>query len=366
MASLKERISGTLGRMRERHGWLDHLIRMFQHYGTVNGNAQAGAVTYFGFLSFFPILALGLFVIGLVANVYPDIRGQMTTEISNLLPGVIGDGPSEISLDTIGSYSGLAGVLGLVGVLYAGLGWLSGLRKALEVMFATPPGETPNLLVGKLRDLGALVLIGAVLMVSVVLSGAVTGFSDLLLGWVGIDAGSLVPTVVLGVLARALAVAASMVLLLTMFKLLLVESHVPRRAMVSGALLGAVGFEVLKAGAGLLLGQTRGQPAFQAFGVALILLIWINYFSRLVMFAAAWSYTAPSAREQRREEAVRFPATALATGDAAGPAGARTEDAASGRVRAVAPDDVHRPWRKVAGAAAAAGAVAVIVRGARR
>ena len=37
--------------------------------------------------------------------------------------------------------------------------------------------------------------------------------------------------------------------------------------------------------------RPRGNPAFQAFGVALILLIWINYFSRLVMYSAAWAYT---------------------------------------------------------------------------
>ena len=39
----------------------------------------------------------------------------------------------------------------------------------------------------------------------------------------------------------------------------------------------------------LLLGATKSSPGVQAFGVALILLVWINYFSRLVMYAAAWA-----------------------------------------------------------------------------
>ena len=34
-------------------------------------------MTYFGFLSFFPILAIAFFVIGIVAHVYPDIQPQM-------------------------------------------------------------------------------------------------------------------------------------------------------------------------------------------------------------------------------------------------------------------------------------------------
>src|SRR4029078_4220879 len=96
-------------------------------------------------------------------------------------------------------------------------------------------------------------------------------------------------------------------LLVVMFRLLVTESGVPRSALLRGALLGAVGFEVLKLAANLLLAQTRGQPACQAFGVALILLVWINYFSRLVMYAAAWAYTSPVALARRTAEAMRVP-----------------------------------------------------------
>src|SRR6478735_2834139 len=106
MASLKERVSALVARLRERYVWFHHTVRMVQHYGAVNGNAQAGAVTYFGFLSFFPILALGFFVIGLVAQLYPDIKPQMVAELNALLPGVIGNDPGQISLKTIEDYSG--------------------------------------------------------------------------------------------------------------------------------------------------------------------------------------------------------------------------------------------------------------------
>lgn len=56
----------------------DHLVRMVEHFGSVKGNLQAGAVTYFAFLSFFPILALAFFVIGYVAKVYPEAQGNLT------------------------------------------------------------------------------------------------------------------------------------------------------------------------------------------------------------------------------------------------------------------------------------------------
>jgi membrane protein len=368
MGSLKDRVSAALTRLRERLPWLDHLLKMLAHYGAVNGNGQAGAVTFFGFLSFFPILALGFFVVGLLATVYPEARAQMVQAIDELLPGVVGSNPGEIQLRTIEDYAGRVGVVGLVGVLYSGLGWLSGMRQALEVMFVVPRPERPNLLLGKLRDLGTLALIGVILLVSVALSGAVNGFSGQILEWVGVDPEATLPALGLSLIGHALAIVASAVLLLTMFKLLLAESHVPRRAMIKGALLGAVGFEVLKLAANLLLGQTKGQPAFQAFGVALILLVWINYFSRLVMYSAAWAYTAPEALALRTAESLRAPGAALAldaspSGAAAGAAAGSGPEPARA---AAAPPARRRPWLVAAVATGAAGLAAFVFREVRR
>lgn len=361
---MKERLAATLARVRERFGWLDHLLAMLAHYGSVNGSGQAGAVTFFGFLSFFPILAIAFFVVGLLAGVYPEIRSQMVQAVNEVLPGVIGSGSGQMPLSSVEDASGAVGVIGLVGVLYSGLGWLSGMRLSLEVMFAVPRQDKPNFVFGKLRDLATLGLIGVTLLVSVALSGAVTGFSGAILEAVGIDAGSTVPALGLNLLGHALAIMASTVLIFSMFSLLVTDPHIPRSALVRGALLGAVGFEVLKLAANLLLAQTRGQPAFQAFGVALILLVWINYFSRLVMYSAAWAYTARAALERRTAEAIRAPGAALV----ADPDSASTTPAEASYPAAVTTTG-QRPWLVAAGAAVGAGAatlVALAVRGARR
>ena len=130
---------------------------------------------------------------------------------------------------------------------------------------------------------------------AVAFTGLVSGFSEDVLAWLGLGAelGWLVQlvTVALGLLANAL-------LFFAMFRLL-AAPDLPKRAMWSGALLGAVGFEILKQISGVLIRATQGNPAFQVFGLALILLVWINYFSRDVLYAAAWAWTHPRAREQR-------------------------------------------------------------------
>ncbi|WP_232678948.1 YihY/virulence factor BrkB family protein [Nocardioides sp. R-C-SC26] len=320
MAGLRSRLQS----LRERHPALDHVFSMNERFGTAQGSQQAGAVTYFAFLSFFPILALAFFVVGYISTIWPDANDSLVSAIDSVLPGVVGERETQLSLDDVRSFSGFAGLIGLIGVLYSGLGWVSALREALTVMFDLPPTEQPSWIVGKLRDLAALALIGVVLLVTVAVAGFVGGFSADIVDWLGF--GSELGWVV-KVLVLLVGLAANVVLFFAVFKLL-TEPDLPRRSLWQGAVLGAIGFEVLKQFSGLLLSSTKGQPAFQAFGIALILLVWINYFSRLVLYAAAWAYTTPEARAHRQEhprEPVHGPSLPPA-GNGAGPT-APIEDA---------------------------------------
>jgi membrane protein len=295
VASLKERLTHRVEELRARRPLVDHAVRMVQHYGDVKGGLQAGAVTYFAFLSLFPILALAFFAVGLLSQVFPDARANLIEAINELLPGLIGEGDGQLSLQTIEDSAGTVGLLGLIGVLYTGLGWLSGMRKALRVMFESPSRTQPGFVGGKLIDLLSMLVIGVVLAVSVAVSGLVSTYSQDVLDWIGVGR-ELSPLLVL--LTVLIGVAANMVLFYATFRML-GEPDLPSRSLWSGALLGALGFEVLKRLSSLLLAATKSSPGVQAFGVTLILLVWINYTMRLVMFAAAWAQTSREARAAR-------------------------------------------------------------------
>lgn len=290
MTSPRQRLSD----LRERRPIVDHLVRMVQHYGEVKGNLQAGAVTYFAFLSFFPILALAFFAVGYVSKIYPDAQDVLVTALEGLFSGI------DLDLSGFEDGAAVAGIVGLAGVLYAGLGWLSAMREALIVMFEEPVPEQPNFVIGKLRDLMTLTLIGVTLLVSVAVTGLVSGFATDLLGWLRLDT-TLEPLVEL--LTIVLGLAANVLLFFIMFELL-ARPNAPRRAVLSGAVLGALGFELIKRLSFLLLGSTKESEAFQMFGIALILVVWIYYFSRVVMYAAAWAQTAPETRELRDRAAL--------------------------------------------------------------
>jgi membrane protein len=297
MPGAKER----LDEVRQRRPFVDHVLRMVEHYGTVKGNLQAGAVTYFAFLSFFPVVALGFLVVGWLSVVFPNADDALSSALESLLPGIFGTDEGELSAETFQQDgTGLLAIVSVLGLLYAGLGWLSAMREALIVMFEMPTPEQPNFVLGKLRDLISLVIIGVTLLLSVAVAGFVSGFAADILGWVGLGE-ELAP--LLEWISITLGFAANLLLFFVLFKLL-ARPHTPNLSLWSGALLGAIGFEVLKRLSFLLLGTTQSSPAFQVFGIALILLVWIYYFSRVVMYAAAWAHTSSGARAQREREAL--------------------------------------------------------------
>ena len=59
-----------------------------------------------------------------------------------MFPGLIGDGPHQLNLQDIQNSAATAGIIGVVGLLYAGLGWLSALRNALITVFELPTGSS--------------------------------------------------------------------------------------------------------------------------------------------------------------------------------------------------------------------------------
>jgi membrane protein len=295
ISGAKERVA----RLRERRPFVDHLVRMVGHYGNVNGNALAAAVTYFAFLSFFPILALAFAIFGQLTKVFPDAQDTLVDAANSVLPGLVGP-PNGVPLDTLQAAAPGIFSIGILLTLYSGLGWLSGMREALVAVFEEPPRDRPGFVKGKTRDILALVALGSVLVVSVAVSGVATKIATPILDAIGLGAGA---EPLLWVFALVLGMAANSLLFFAFFRLL-AAPEVPTRALWSGALLGAVAFEVLKQVSTYLLKITANSDAFQAFGIALILLVWINYFSRVVVYAAAWAYEAPQARAAREARTI--------------------------------------------------------------
>lgn len=273
--------------LRRRRPFVDHLVRTVQRYQADTGDQLAAAVTYYWFLSLFPVVLLAVALLG---HVYGDSASE---KVSAALSGVL---PAQVAGtlgDTVQKAAGPAGVLGVLGLLYSGLGWIDGLRQAIRTVWHQNV-NAGNIVTSKLWDAVALVGLFVTIAASVVVTGFVTGFSDTLLRWLGQDPTSTLATLLTRLLGYGLALLADVALFVYLF-VRLARVRSPLRNLVQGAVFGAVGFEVLKVLGGIYVARTttRGAATYGTFAVVVGVLLFLNLVSRLLLYASAFVVTGP-------------------------------------------------------------------------
>src|SRR3954466_9805846 len=122
--------SAVVGTLRRRWGWFEHLVHAGGRYNRVQGDLIAAGVTYFAFLSLFPVLLLVASVVGLILSGNAVLQQELFDAIREAVPGSTGDWLVEQVQDAISS-AGVVGVIGLVGFFYAGLRTMPPLRLRL-------------------------------------------------------------------------------------------------------------------------------------------------------------------------------------------------------------------------------------------
>lgn len=285
-AAAKEKGKRGLATARRRVPPLDHVIRAYQRYDGESGNQQAGAVTFFGFLSFFPLLALAFAVAGYAVVIYPEAQDQLIKAIKSALPGIAG----QLDVQRLADARQGAGIIGLVGLLVAGLGWVAALREALHRVWLKDPAEGGNFVIQKLFAIVVLIILGLCLLASVAVSTLATSATDIVLGFVGLGR-SVVASWLVTILAIAIPLLFDTVIFLVMFSRLS-GTEQPWRALVRGAVLGAVGFEILKLVGTAYIPTVASDPVYGTFGLMVGLLVWINLIARFTLFAGSWTATA--------------------------------------------------------------------------
>ena len=107
-------------------------------------------------------MALAFTIFGVLLQGNPQWLDEIKDYLNQTLPGFIQDGGTEGLIPlTIPSGDTLTvtGLIGLAGLLFAGLGWLGALRDGIRTIFGVK-GEPGNFVTNKLRDLGVLVILG--------------------------------------------------------------------------------------------------------------------------------------------------------------------------------------------------------------
>lgn len=263
------------------------LWRTYLHLTQRKWSRLAAAITFNSFLALFPLVVLGA-AVGAALLSHAQMR-RMQQEIAQQVPGISG----ELDLQTLVDNAGAVGVVAAVSLLVTGVSWAGTLRESLRSLWDLE--EAPgNPLLLKLKDAGTLAGLGAVGLLS--LAGSAFALSAV--DWVGERIGLTQDgpgTVLLRAAGYLVAVAVDFGLLWYVLTVL-PGVRPPRRAVVEAALIGAVGFEVLKVALGGYLQGVAGKSQYGAFGVPIALLLWVSFMTKLLLVCAAWTLTKPTSK----------------------------------------------------------------------
>ena len=240
------RVIAWADRLQRRHGVLGFPYAVVKKYGDDAGGREAALITYYGFLSIFPLLLLGVAVLSLVLASHPDLRERL---IAAVVPQVLRS-TVEHSLATLPT-STIPLVAGLIGLLFSGTGVVFSVYQTLNHVAAVPHRFRAGFVSRYVRVLVMLVT----LLLGGLAVGALTVVATALPGQPGVQRAG-------AALGSALVVFA---VLLLAARLLLVRPA-PVRALWPGALLGAAVVTVLlNVGAPLLARLvTKAGPSMAA------------------------------------------------------------------------------------------------------
>ena len=289
---------------RDRYEWLDHIVRAGARYTERHGDHYAAAITYFSVLALFPLILVAVAALGYVLFLQPDLINQLQAGINKNLPAGLGTIIDPIITEATKSRNTI-GIFGLLGAIYTGIGWMSNLREALSEQWGQIPA-TPPILKKTLFDLLTLAGLGAAMVGSFAITGLASGFASTVLEFVGLSEQTWAK-VLLGVLGIVLGLVANWLIFLWVIARLPRE-HATLRSAAKAAVLGAVGFELLKQVMVVYLSTVTASPAGKIIGPFIGLLVFAFFASRFILYVTAWAATS---RENEKEEPVEVPGPAV-------------------------------------------------------
>ena len=213
------RVIAWADRLQRRHGVLGFPYAVVKKYGDDEGGREAALLTYYGFLSIFPLLLLAVAALSRVLADHRDLRQRLITAIvPQALRSTVEHAVTTLPASTIPF------VAGLIGLLFSGTGVVFSAYQTLNHLAAVPE----RLRAGFVSRYVRVFVMLATLLLGALAVGALTVVATALPGLPGVQRAA-------AVLGSALAV--FMVLLLG--ARLLLTRPAPVRALWPGAILGA-------------------------------------------------------------------------------------------------------------------------------
>src|SRR4051812_21824532 len=159
-------VADKLDRLQRRHRAAGFPIAVVYKYIDDSGPYLAALITYYAFVSLFPLLLLFSTILGHVLAGNPELQQRLLDSALSQFP-VVGDQlgtPQELSGGVVGI------VVGVLGSLYGGLGVAQAVQHAMNTAWSVPRNSRPNPFLARGRSLLLLGTAGVAVLGTTALS----------------------------------------------------------------------------------------------------------------------------------------------------------------------------------------------------
>ena len=263
-----------------RHAW-ELMKRAFGGWSADNANSMGAALAFYTLLSMAPLLVLVITLAGFVIG-----RDQAQVVLMTQLSGLLGDTGAEgvkVVLEAANNRKGglLATVISLFTLILGATTVFAELKTDLDRIWKSKPPKASgfwNFLRSRLLSFGLVVTIGFLLLISLVVSAA--------LSYIGTAFGGGV------VLMQALEFVASIAVMTVLFAAVykvLPSARIAWSDVWVGAAVTALLFWIGKFLIGLYLGKTAMASSFGAAGALVVTIVWVYYSAQIFFLGAEFT-----------------------------------------------------------------------------
>ncbi|MER9415858.1 YihY/virulence factor BrkB family protein [Mesorhizobium sp. M0306] len=249
-----------------------------------NALSHGAAIAFYATTSLAPIL---LIVVAIAGMAFGHEAAQLA--LSAQIAGLMGPQSAELLQATIENASQkeagtLASILGLVTLFVAASGVFGEMQLALnEIWKVKPSGATISRLVrARIASLGLVAALGFLLLVSLVVSAAISALGDVINAY--LPFGTIILSAINGIVSFAL-----IALLFAAIYKVLPDRSLQWRDVGLGAVVTGFLFTIGKSLIGWYIGTSAISSSYGAAGALLVVLLWVYYSAEIFLLGAEFT-----------------------------------------------------------------------------
>lgn len=251
------------------HSWVGFPAAVIKRYGDEEVGKQAALITYYGFLSLFPLMLAFLTIIGMMAIGDPELKAKIIEQAFQYFPA-LGEDLQE-NVQTVQA-SGIALAIQLLVLLYGARGVAVTMRDAFNYVWHNDRDHKSNFLVDNLRSFAMIFAVGIGVTIGTIISYFLAKIIDIN------TTGTILITLVNWVVTMAL--------FLAVFRLG-TSSRIKTNDLILGAIIAGTGLLIIQQlGANIMAHYLpRLQGTYGSFALTLGMLFWIYLQAQVIMYA---------------------------------------------------------------------------------